>query len=176
MNDNENKNMIGSTIQRAAPIQRAKNGEPAPIRPAEPQEQPSQQPPASAPVAPVKKASEVGKRTSKYRNVVADNYKQAAEPTINSPYAVMPVGWNYGFLFIFAIPIIGFFIAVVWAAGGTRYHNKRNLSIAYVFLQLTFILLLAIGFLVLYTVAEGKLDLILSNIKSIIDMFIGLFK
>ncbi|NLB62034.1 MAG: hypothetical protein GX802_06445 [Clostridiales bacterium] len=176
MNETD-KNMLGSTIQRAAPIQRAKPGQevvastPEPTTEPQPEQQATQSPPATK-----KPASEVGRRTSKYRNIVDDNFKKAAVPSINSPYAVMPVGWNYGFLLAFAIPVLGFFIAVVWAAGGTRYHNKRNLSIAFVFLQLTLILLLAIGFLVLYSVAADKLDLILTDIKSVIDMFLALFK
>lgn len=181
MSETENKNMLGSTIQRAAPIQRAKPGQEvaAPAPEPQPEPQPDTTPEQTAQAAPPiakKPANEVGKRTSKYRNIVDDNFKKAAVPSINSPYAVMPVSWNYGFLLAFSIPVLGFLIAVIWAAGGTRYHNKRNLAIAFVFLQLTFILFMAIGFLVLYTIAENKLDLILTDIKSVIDMFISLFR
>jgi hypothetical protein len=185
MSEQDNK-WLGATIPRAAPIQKPKPGEgkpvivePEPEPTPEPESQPEQKPAPqkSATVSPPahKPASEIRRRTSKYRNVIDDNYK-LMKPSINSPYAVLPVSWYLLYTILFSIPLLGFIIAVVWAAGGTKYQNKRNLAIAFVFYHFMLIIAASIAFLVLYTVAENRLDLLLMNIKTLIDSFMEAIK
>lgn len=50
------------------------------------------------------------------------------EPPQGSPYAVLS-SWGFvGSLLLMAIPIAGFIIAIVWAAGSTGNVNRRNLA------------------------------------------------
>lgn len=73
---------------------------------------------ASAPVAPV-------------TNPVM---QQNAEPPKGSPYAVLG-SWGFvGSMLLMSIPIAGFIIMIVWAAGGTMNHNRRNLARGYLLL------------------------------------------
>mgnify|MGYP001250065050 CR=1 FL=1 len=53
---------------------------------------------------------------------------QNAEPPKGSPYAVLS-SWGFvGSMLLMAIPIAGFIIMIVWAAGATSNHNRRNLA------------------------------------------------
>lgn len=50
------------------------------------------------------------------------------EPPQGSPFAVLS-SWGFvGSLLLMAIPIAGFIIAIVWAAGSTANINRRNLA------------------------------------------------
>ncbi|MPM51457.1 hypothetical protein SDC9_98206 [bioreactor metagenome] len=50
------------------------------------------------------------------------------EPQQGSPFAVLS-SWSFvGSLLLMAIPIAGFIIAIVWAAGSTGNLNRRNLA------------------------------------------------
>ena len=50
------------------------------------------------------------------------------EPPQGSPFAVIS-SWGFvGSLLLMAIPIAGFIIAIVWAAGSTTNINRRNLA------------------------------------------------
>ncbi len=56
---------------------------------------------------------------------------QSAEPPKGSPYAVLS-SWGFvGSFLLISIPIAGFIIMIVWAAGGTINHNRRNLARGY---------------------------------------------
>ena len=57
-------------------------------------------------------------------------YAQAGEqpPPQGSPFAVMSVGGFIGSSILMAIPVIGWIICIVWACGGCKNHNRRNLA------------------------------------------------
>lgn len=50
------------------------------------------------------------------------------EPAQGSPYAVLS-SWSFvGTLLLMAIPLVGFILAIVWAASSTGNLNRRNLA------------------------------------------------
>lgn len=50
------------------------------------------------------------------------------EPPQGSPYAVLS-SWSFvGTLLLMAIPVAGFILMIVWAAGSTSNLNRRNLA------------------------------------------------
>jgi len=60
---------------------------------------------------------------------------QYTEPPKGSPYAVLS-SWGFvGSLLLMAIPIAGFILTIVWAAGGTGNHNRRNLARGYLLMM-----------------------------------------
>ena len=50
------------------------------------------------------------------------------KPTAKSKYSVMGAFSYFGVLFLISIPVIGLFITIIWALGGTKKVNKRNFA------------------------------------------------
>jgi len=68
-------------------------------------------------------------------------------PEPNSPYAPITTGGFIGTLLLLSIPLVGLILALVWAFGGCKKINKRNLSRAYLILMVIGIVIgLIIGF------------------------------
>ena len=68
------------------------------------------------------------------------------EPPQGSPYAVLS-SWSFvGYILLMALPIAGFIIAIVWAAGSTGNLNRRNLARGY-------LLMMAFGIVIYILVA-----------------------
>lgn len=63
---------------------------------------------------------------------------QAAEyvPGSDSKYEPISTGGYIGIMFLMCIPVIGFILMLVWAFGGCRKINKRNLARAYLILSI----------------------------------------
>ena len=63
-----------------------------------------------------------------YSPAPASVHSGDVEPSQGSPFAVLS-SWGFvGSLLLMAIPIAGFIIAIVWAAGSTGNINRRNLA------------------------------------------------
>ena len=59
--------------------------------------------------------------------------------SLSSPYTVMSTWGFVGSLLLMAIPLVGFVVTIVWAAGGTYNLNRRNLARGYLLLMGIFI-------------------------------------
>ena len=55
--------------------------------------------------------------------------------SLSSPYTVMSTWGFVGSLLLMAIPLVGFVVTIVWAAGGTYNLNRRNLARGYLILM-----------------------------------------
>ncbi|NLI55172.1 MAG: hypothetical protein GX417_12795 [Clostridiales bacterium] len=92
----------------------------------------------------------------------ANNRPAEPEPPQGSPYAVLG-SWGFvGSILLLGLPIAGFIIAIVWAAGGTVNLNRRNLARGYLII-LGLVAALYI-LLVIAIVAFGGSALLLNNI------------
>lgn len=49
-----------------------------------------------------------------------------APPPQSSRYAVLGIGGFIGNMLLFAIPVVGWIICIVWACGGCRNENRKN--------------------------------------------------
>ena len=72
---------------------------------------------------------------------------------VNVPEDYKPIGaWGYvGYQILFAIPVVGFIVALVFALGGTQNINLKNYSRSY-FIWLLLSILLSIVVVVLVTI------------------------
>ena len=86
------------------------------------------------------------------------------DPVQNSPYSVLCTWGFVGSLLLMAIPIAGFIITIVWAAGGVYNLNRRNLARAYLLIMGIFTVLYLIFFVALFT--SGEADYLLNNLVS----------
>ena len=74
--------------------------------------------------------------------------RAAKAPGVNSPYQPISTWGFVGILVLFSIPIVGLVFAIVWACGGCRKINKRNLSRAMLILMaIGLVLVLLMGLL-----------------------------
>ena len=71
------------------------------------------------------------------------------EPPSDSRFAVLSTGGYFGTLLLFCIPVIGPILAIIWALGGSRSQNRRNLSRAYLLVVLIALVLAAVCYLLL---------------------------
>lgn len=64
----------------------------------------------------------------------------------NIPHEYKPIGaWGYvGYQILFAIPIVGFIVALVFALGGTENKNLKNYARSYFAMMLLAILIIVI--------------------------------
>ena len=71
------------------------------------------------------------------------NYYQQPPPAYNAAgnTAPMSVGSYIGTMILFAIPLVGFILMLVWAFGSNVNQNKKNLSRAYLIMMLIGIVL-----------------------------------
>ena len=53
------------------------------------------------------------------------------EPSKGSPYAVVSTGGWFGTILLFCLPLIGLIFCIVFACGGTKNLNKRNMAKAF---------------------------------------------
>ena len=53
------------------------------------------------------------------------------EPTKGSRYAVISTAGYFGTILLFSLPLIGLIFCIVFACGGTKNRNRRNLAKAY---------------------------------------------
>ena len=104
------------------------------------------------------------KQTARPVATPAPTYTNVAdvEPPQGSPYAVLS-SWAYvGTLLLMAIPIAGFILTIVWAAGSTTNLNRRNLARAN--LLIMGIVLALYIFIIIAAVAIGGSALFLNDV------------
>jgi len=114
---------------------------PAPMeKKAPPNDQPpAPQPPAYVPPAALRQQAEA---------VQGQPGRKAKAPGGNSPYQPISTWGFVGIMALFAIPIVGLVFAIVWACGGCRKINKRNLARAMlIFMAIGLVLGLLTGLL-----------------------------
>lgn len=68
----------------------------------------------------------------------------------NIPQEYKPIGaWGYvGYQILFALPIVGFIVALVFALGGTENKNLKNYARSYFAMMLLAIIFILIGLIV----------------------------
>jgi len=82
------------------------------------------------------------------------------EPRAGSKYELITTGGYIGILLLMSIPLIGVILAIVWACGGCRKLQKRNLARAMLILMaITLVLGLIFGF-----AAKKTVNSVLSNV------------
>ena len=70
----------------------------------------------------------------------------APRPPKGSPFAVVG-SWGFvGAIILLSIPVVGFILSIVWACGGVRNRNLRNLARAYLLLCALTIVLALVAF------------------------------
>ena len=57
-------------------------------------------------------------------------------PGNDSPYEPVTAGGYIGSMMLMALPLLGFILTIIWACGGCRKINKRNLARAYLILMI----------------------------------------
>jgi len=73
----------------------------------------------------------------------------AQEPAGTPRHRVVSVAGYFWTLFLLAIPALGLLLAAVWALGGTKRDNRKNLARAWLLLVLVALVILAAAYLVL---------------------------
>jgi len=92
------------------------------------------------PVVPMRQPQPAPRQQAAYNYEQEDSRpsRRSKAPGPNSPYAPITTWGFVGTMLLLSIPIVGLVLAIVWACGGCRKINKRNLSRA-------FLILMAIG-------------------------------
>lgn len=118
-------------VQRPVPLQPA----PQPAQRQQPPYQPPMQPQQRPPVPPIPQQN-----------------NNMDRPSPSGAYALMSVWDTVGSIILMGLPVIGLIISIIWAVGGCRKINRRNLARA-------FLLLMAIGLVlsIIFTVIFGVL-------------------
>lgn len=96
------------------------------VQPAQPQQAVTQQPVTQA--KPQQAVPPVSSRVQAPVNNQPAETTEEAKPSSDGKYAVMSVGSYMGSMLVMGIPLIGWIIAIVWACGGTKKVNKKNLA------------------------------------------------
>lgn len=76
----------------------------------------------------------------------------------DSPYEPISAWGFIGILTLFAIPVIGWIFAIIWACGGCRKLNKRNLSRGYLIILALIGVFVACSFLAIYKIAPAYFE------------------
>lgn len=79
-------------------------------------------------------------------------------PVEKTPERVLGTGAFFASILIMSIPVIGFFIQIIWAAGGTSSRNRRNLARAYLIFSLISLALTAVMLWYLIEAADVIID------------------
>ena len=79
-------------------------------------------------------------------------------PPRGSRYAVMSTGSYFGTILLFALPVIGWILCIIFACGGTKNLNKRNLARANLIFFLIALILSVILFFVFRALGGWFMD------------------
>ncbi len=91
-------------------------------------------------------------------------YGKATEKNNASGYAQTMSTWGYlGSLLLMAIPLAGFIITIVWAAGGTQNPHRRNLARGMLLFMLIVAVLYTLLFVAVGTLLAGIFSQMFSN-------------
>lgn len=82
------------------------------------------------------------------------SYTNNQAPLPGSEYETVGIGGYMGFMFLFAIPVIGWIIAIVVACGGSKRVNLRNFAKAYLIWLAIAIVLTIVAVVLFMTVFE----------------------
>lgn len=105
--------------------------------------------------------------------VTAPEYEEVEyEEYYNDPaYDVLSTPQYMGTILLMNIPVIGWLATLIWALGGTRNFNRRNMARAQLFLSLIVTALLAVvGFVISYFWPD-LFTMITDKILAVIDVF-----
>lgn len=103
--------------------------------------------PVCQPIKQVQPAQQTVQQTNNQQVVHQVTGGEEQKPSSDSKYAVMSVGGYMGSMFVMGIPVIGWLIAIIWACGGSKKVNRRNLARAtIIFTIIIFGIFALIGF------------------------------
>jgi len=100
-------------------------------------------------------------QTTFYAQPVHEPLPKDTKPASDSKYALITPKGYIGIMFLLGIPVIGFFLMIVWACGGCRKKQKTNFARAMLIITvISLILAVAIGFAV-----KKAVDVLVDNVK-----------
>ena len=128
----------------AAPVTQAAPSEDRPVIPPNPQPPPQPQPAPSNPYIPPQPAPQ-----PVYQAAPAYTAPASDVPPAGSKYELISTGGFIGIMLLMCIPIIGQILMIVWACGGCRKLQKRNLARAsLIMMAVALVISLILGFAV----------------------------
>lgn len=98
-----------------------------------------------------------------------------AAPRSDEFLSVLSMAGAFWTLFLFCIPAVGQITAIIWALGGSRNQNRRNLSKAFLLLSLIALVIAAIGYLLLKLFPNELLGWLPYDISYSIRSLLGLW-
>ena len=126
----------------AAPVTQAAPSEDWPVIPPNPQPSPQPQPAPSNPYIPPQPAPQ-----PVYQAAPAYTAPASDVPPAGSKYELITTGGFIGIMLLMCIPIIGQILMIVWACGGCRKLQKRNLARAsLIMMVVALVISLILGF------------------------------
>ena len=105
-----------------------------------------------------KKKKEILDKEDKEQQTIVDFSALAGSTLDDSPYEPITAWGFIGILALFAIPVIGWIFAIVWACGGCRKLNKRNLSRGYLLILALVAVFIGCAFLAVWKIAPAYLE------------------
>ncbi len=105
-----------------------------------------------------KKQEKLEAKESKEQQTIVDFSALAGSALDDSPYEPITAWGFIGILALFAIPVIGWIFAIIWACGGCRKLNKRNLARGYLIILALIAIFAACSFLAFWKIAPAYLE------------------
>lgn len=132
---------------------------PAPPRPQQ-QPRPQTPPQQTQQTRPHQEYAQPAYTQPEYTQTAAPMYGQLREqePGADSPYALITPGGYIGISLLMCIPVVGILLMIVWACGGCRKIQKRNLARAGLIMMVISLILSLIFGLVFRTVFKNITD------------------
>ena len=132
---------------------------PAPPRPQQ-QPRPQTPPQQTQQTRPRQEYAQPAYTQPEYTQTAAPMYGQLREqePGADSPYALITPGGYIGISLLMCIPVVGILLMIVWACGGCRKIQKRNLARAGLIMMVISLILSLIFGLVFRTVFKNITD------------------
>jgi len=111
------------------------------------------------PVAPMRQPQPAPRQQAAYHYAQEDSRpaRRSKAPGPNSPYAPITTWGFVGTMLLLSIPIVGLVLTIVWACGGCRKINKRNLSRAFLILMVIGLILGLVAGLVVRGIVKSAL-------------------
>lgn len=105
-----------------------------------------------------KKQKKLEEKENKEQQTKVDFSALAGSALDDSPYEPISAWGFIGILALFAIPVIGWIFAIIWACGGCRKLNKRNLARGYLIILALIAVFAACAFLAFWKIAPAYLE------------------
>ncbi len=105
-----------------------------------------------------KKQKKLEEKENREQQTIVDFSALAGSTLDDSPYEPISAWGFIGILALFAIPVIGWIFAIIWACGGCRKLNKRNLSRGYLIILALIAVFSACAFLAFWKIAPAYLE------------------